>query len=121
VKDTVILHTQPKECTRPIRSHFYSGESGFYNTATKRSFENNLTKSKLQLNAKETSQTQKEMHQKVIGDLQKSLKQLEGKNEFSNMLIPLTEQIKDDPQISKWVETYKTNFPEPDKSSSPKP
>ena len=122
VKDTVILHTQPKGMyAGRLDLTFYNGESGFYNVATKRSFENNLAKSKLQLNAKETSQTQKEMYQKVIGDLQRSLKQLEGKNEFSNMLIPLTEQIKDDPQISKLVETYKTNFPEPDKSSPPKP
>ena len=56
----------------------------------------------------------------MIGDTERSIKQLEGKNEFSNAILPLANQIKEDPQIAKWIEEYKTAFPEPEKSSPPK-
>ncbi|OGP89461.1 MAG: hypothetical protein A2157_13450 [Deltaproteobacteria bacterium RBG_16_47_11] len=122
VKDTIILHT-------PLRGMyagrfditFYSRESGFYNVATKRSFENNLPNLKLRLNAKEISQAEKEQYQKIIGDIERSLKQLQGKNEFSNLIIPLHEQFKDHPEISRLIEDFRKTYPsEPDKSPPPK-
>ena len=122
IKDTVILHTPPKGMyAGRVDLTFHSGESGFYNIATKRSFENNLSNLKLRLNAKESSQAEKDQSQKIIGDIERSLKQLQGKNDFSNIIIPLNEQFKDHSEISKRIETYKTNFPEPDKSPPPKP
>ena len=121
MKDTVLLQT-------PIRGMYagrldltyYGSESGFYNIATKRSLESNLANLKLRMNGKDTQKTGKEQYQKLIGDTERSIKQFEGKNEFSNAILPLANQIKEDPQITKWIEEYKTAFPEPEKSSPPK-
>jgi 5'-nucleotidase / UDP-sugar diphosphatase len=121
IKDTVILHTPMKGMfASRIDLDVFGSESGFYNVATKQSLENNLTKSKLQLNAKETSPAEKEMYQRVIGDVQKSLKQLEGKNAFTNTISALTGQFKEEPHVSTLIEDFKKNFPEPDKSSPSK-
>ena len=122
IKDTVILHTPPKGIyAGRFDLAFVSGESGFYNAATKKSFENNHANMKLRMTAKETPQAEKEQYQRLIGDIQQSLKRLQGKNEFSNTLIPLNEQFKELPEISKLIVDYhKTYSSEPDKSSSPK-
>ena len=122
VKDTVILHTPPKGMyAGRFDLAFLGSESGFYNAATKRSFENNLASLNLRLSAKETPPAEKEQYQKLIGDIQQSLKKLQGKNEFSNIIIPLNEQFKELPEISKLIDDYhKTHPPEPDKSSPPK-
>jgi hypothetical protein len=45
---------------------------------------------------------------------------MEGKNQFSNTLFPLTDQIKEDPQVLKLLEDFKRHFQEPDKTSPPK-
>lgn len=100
---------------------FLSNDAGFYNVSTKRSFENNLTNLNLRLNAKETSPAEKEQYQRLIGDIERSLKQLQGKNEFSNFIVPLNEGFKEQPEISKLIEDFnKTFVSESDKSSSPK-
>jgi 2',3'-cyclic-nucleotide 2'-phosphodiesterase (5'-nucleotidase family) len=122
IKDTVILHTPMKGMSAGrLNLDFYGSESGFYNVSTKQSLETNLTRSKLQLNAKETSPAEKEKYQRGIGDIQKSLKQLEGKNSFSNTISALSGQFKEDSQVSTLIEDFKKNFPEPDKPSPPKP
>jgi 2',3'-cyclic-nucleotide 2'-phosphodiesterase (5'-nucleotidase family) len=122
VKDTVILHTPPRAMhAGRFALAFLSNDAGFYNVSTKRSFENNLTNLKLRLNAKETSPAEKEQYQRLIGDIERSLKQLQGKNEFSNFIVPLNEGFKEQPEISKLIEDFnKTFVSESDKSSSPK-
>ena len=122
VKDTVILHTPPRAMfSGRFALAFLSNDAGFYNVSTKRSFENNLTNMKLRLNTKETSPAEKEQYQRLIGDIERSLKQLQGKNEFSNFIIPLNEAFKEQPEISKLIEDFnKTFVSESDKSSSPK-
>lgn len=122
VKDTVILHTPPRAMfSGRFALAFLSNDAGFYNVSTKRSFENNLTNMKLRLNTKETSPAEKEQYQRLIGDIERSLKQLQGKNEFSNFIIPLNELFKEQPEISKLIEDFnKTFVSESDKSSSPK-
>ena len=52
--------------------------------------------------------------------MEQNLKQLHGKNEFTNTIFPLNEQMKDHPEIAKMVEAYRSKFPEPGKSQSPK-
>lgn len=122
VRDTVILHTPPRAMfSGRFALAFLSNDAGFYNVSTKRSFENNLTNMKLRLNTKETSPAEKEQYQRLIGDIERSLKQLQGKNEFSNFIIPLNELFKEQPEISKLIEDFnKTFVSESDKSSSPK-
>lgn len=121
MKDTVILHTPMKGMyAGRFDLTFSSGESGFYNIALKRSLESNIAALKLRMNAKEAQKTEKDQYQNIIGDTERSIKQLEGKNEFSNAILPLADQFKEDPQISRWIEDYRTSFPEPEKSSPPK-
>jgi hypothetical protein len=87
----------------------------------KRSLENNLVNLKRRMDAKESPKMEKEQYQKMVADAERSIKQFDGKNEFTNVLLPLLTQTKEDPQISKWVEEFKTSFPEPEKPSPPKP
>ena len=66
------------------------------------------------------SETDKAQWRKLIEDTERSLKQFHGKNEFTNVIFPLGESIKDDPDIEKMVEAFRSKFPEPEKSQSPK-
>jgi 2',3'-cyclic-nucleotide 2'-phosphodiesterase (5'-nucleotidase family) len=122
VKDTVILHTPPRAMfAGRFALTYVSGETGFYNVSTKRSFENNLTNLKSRSTAKETSPAEKEQYQRLIGDIERSLKQLQGKNEFSNSIVPLNESFKEQPEISKLIEEFNKTFASAsDKSSTPK-
>jgi 2',3'-cyclic-nucleotide 2'-phosphodiesterase (5'-nucleotidase family) len=122
IKDTVILHTPPKGMfAGRFGLAFVSSDAGFYNVSTKRSFENNLANLKLRVNAKEISPAEKEQYQKMIGDTERSLSQLQGKNEFSNAIVPLNDLSKEQPEISKLIQEFnKTYAPETDKSSPPK-
>jgi 2',3'-cyclic-nucleotide 2'-phosphodiesterase (5'-nucleotidase family) len=122
MKDTVILHTPMRGMyAGRLDLNFYGADSGFYNLATKRSFENNSVNMRRRMNAKDATKVEKDQYQKFIGDTERSIKQLEGKNDFSNTILPLSGQLKEDPQISKWIEEFKTGFPEPEKSPPPKP
>jgi 5'-nucleotidase / UDP-sugar diphosphatase len=122
MKDTVILHTPMKGMyAGRFDLIFKNGGAGFYNIAAKRSLENNLANLKRRMDAKEPQKIEKEQYQRMVADSERSIKQLEGKNEFSNTILPLANQTKEDPQISKWIEDYKTTFPEPEKPSPPKP
>jgi len=121
IKDTIILHSPMKGMYfGQFEFTFSNGEAGFYNSATTRSLENNLSNLRLRSNRKEVPKTEKEQYQRSIGEAERSLKQMEGKNQFSNTLFPLTDQIKEDPQVLKLLEDFKRHFQEPDKTSPPK-
>jgi len=121
IKDTIILHSPMKGMYfGQFELAFSNGEAGFYNSATTRSLENNLSNLRLRSNRKEAPKTEKEQYQRSIGEAERSLKQMEGKNQFSNTLFPLTDQIKEDPQVLKLLEDFKRHFQEPDKTSPPK-
>ena len=121
IKDTIILHSPMKGMYfGQFELAFSNGEAGFYNSATTRSLENNLSNLRLRSNRKEVPKTEKEQYQRSIGEAERSLKQMEGKNQFSNTLFPLTDQIKEDPQVLKLLEDFKRHFQEPDKTSPPK-
>ena len=121
IKETIILHSPVKGMYfGQFELAFSNGEAGFYNSATTRSLENNLSNLRLRSNRKEAPKTEKEQYQRSIGEAERSLKQMEGKNQFSNTLFPLTDQIKEDPQVLKLLEDFKRHFQEPDKTSPPK-
>ena len=121
IKDTIILHSPMKGMYfGQFELAFSNGEAGVYNSATTRSLENNLSNLRLRSNRKEVPKTEKEQYQRSIGEAERSLKQMEGKNQFSNTLFPLTDQIKEDPQVLKLLEDFKRHFQEPDKTSPPK-
>ena len=90
----------------------YNRELFYYNTLTRRTMEHNLNSLTLRLNDKNTSETEKAQLRKVKEEVERSLKQLHGKNEYTNTIFPLSEQIKDHADIGKMVEAYLSRFPE---------
>jgi 2',3'-cyclic-nucleotide 2'-phosphodiesterase (5'-nucleotidase family) len=121
IKDTVILQSPMKGMYFGQFELTYLGSSaGFYNTASTRSMGNNLSSLRSRSNRKEMPKTEREQYQRMIGDAERSLKQMEGKNQFTNTIFPLTDQIKEDPRVLKLLEDFKTHFQEPDKTSPPK-
>jgi len=122
IKETVILQTTMKGMyAARMDLAFIGKENGFANIAMKRSLENNISNLRLRESGKEVSQAEKDRNQRIIGDIERSIKQLEGKNQFSNTILPLGMDVQEIPDIVKIVEAFKSKFPEPEKSASPKP
>ncbi|OGP56555.1 MAG: hypothetical protein A2162_08675 [Deltaproteobacteria bacterium RBG_13_52_11b] len=114
IKNTVILQSGSKGMyAARFDLTLHGNELTFYNTAIKRSLENNLVNIRNRLNAPGVIESQKVQLRKTQEDIEKKLVEFRGKNEFKNVIFALTEQMKDDPQILKMIEAYKSKFPEP--------
>jgi len=121
VKNTVVLQTASKG--------MYVGKldltilnddlSFFFNVSTKRTLENTLRNVTAQLGNAKLAEAEKKQLQKSKEDIQKRLSQLQGKNEFTNRVLPITENMKDHPEISKMIEEYRSKYPERPKPVSP--
>jgi len=113
VKNTIILQTssQGKYAGR-IDLTLLSKEASFYNENTKRSLKNNLNRVQYQLTSRQTSEAQKTQWQKAKERYESALKEFEGKNPFTNIISPLSQEVQDHPDIKKMVEAYKSKFPE---------
>jgi 2',3'-cyclic-nucleotide 2'-phosphodiesterase (5'-nucleotidase family) len=121
VKNTIILQTAPKGMYGgKLDLTFNNKEPHFYNAATRRSLENNLNLMKQRLTSVNAPETEKAQWRKAKEEIERSLNQLQGKNEFINSIVPLNEGIKDRPDIGKLVDAFKADFPEPGKPPSPK-
>jgi 2',3'-cyclic-nucleotide 2'-phosphodiesterase (5'-nucleotidase family) len=108
IKNTVILQTASRGMFGArLDLRLYNNEPIFYNSATKISLENNLTSINHRLNSKDAPEAEKVQWQKAKEDTERTLSQLQGKNVFTNSIIPLQEQMKDHPDIKKMVEAYK--------------
>ena len=117
---TVILQTAAKGMYGArLDLTLHNHEPAFYNTTTRQTVEQNIKTFNLRLNEAK-SETDKAQWRKLIEDTERSLKQFQGKNEFTNALSPLGESIKDDPDIKKIVEAFRSKFPEPEKNQPPK-
>jgi 2',3'-cyclic-nucleotide 2'-phosphodiesterase (5'-nucleotidase family) len=121
VKNTVLLETPPKGMyVGKLDLSILNTESGFYNVTTKRSMENNLNNLRNRLNSAQTPEAEKAQLQKSKEDVERSLKQFHGKNEFINTTLPLTENMKDHPDILKMVEAFRSKHLETAKPGAPK-
>lgn len=108
IKNTVMVQTASRGMFGArLDLRFYNNEPIFYNSATKISLENNLTSINQRLNSKDTPEAEKAQWQKAKEDTERTLSQLQGKNVFTNSIIPLQEQMKEHPDIKKMVEAYK--------------
>ena len=117
---TVILQTAAKGMYGArLDLTLHNHEPAFYNTTTRQTVEQNVKTFNLRL-SEAKSETDKAQWRKLIEDTERSLKQFQGKNEFTNALSPLGESIKDDPDIKKMVEAFRSKFPEPEKNQPPK-
>ena len=66
------------------------------------------------------SEKPKALRMKIKGEAEQTLRQLQDKNEFTHQIVILSEQIKDDPEIRKKVEAFRSTYPEPEKPAPPR-
>jgi 2',3'-cyclic-nucleotide 2'-phosphodiesterase (5'-nucleotidase family) len=121
VKNTILLQTASKgmyvgklDLTILNDDLFF-----FFNVSTKRTLENTLRNVTAQLGNAKLAEAEKKQLQKSKEDIEKKLVQLQGKNEFTNRVLPITENMKDYPEISKMIEEYHSKYPELPKPVSP--
>jgi len=120
IRNTIIVQTAPKGMyAGKLDLVLHNNESAFYNTMTKRAVENNLNNLNNRLNSPQASEAEKAQWRKAKEEAERSLEQFHGKNEFTNVILPLNEQVKDHPDILKMVEECKQKYPETGKSPSP--
>ena len=118
---TIVLQTAPKGMyAGRLDLTLYNNEPTFYNTTVKQSMEQNLKSLNFRLNEVKASEAEKAQWRRLKEEIERTLKQLHGKNEFTNTIFPLGEQVKDNSDIGKMVEAFRSKFPEPGKSQSPK-
>jgi len=99
---------------------FYNNEPVFYNSARRVSLENNLNHINQQLTSRETPEAEKTQLRKVKEETEGTLSQLRGKNQFTNRIILLQEQMKEDPDIKSLIEAYKAKTGAKGNPASPK-
>lgn len=120
-KNTIILQSASRGMYGArLDLSFFNMESTFYNAATKISLENNLNSINQRLTSKEIPEAEKAQWQKTKEQTERTLNQLQGKNVFTNNLIPLAEQMKDHPEIKTLVEAYKAKIQTKENPISPK-
>jgi 5'-nucleotidase len=100
--------------------YFYNNDSIFYNSAKKISLENNLNNINQRLASKEIPEVEKAQWRRAKEETERALGQLLGKNQYTNRIISLQEQMKEDPDIKKMVETYKVRIQTTENPVSPK-
>jgi len=111
IKNIVILQTTSRGMfIGRLDLLFNNDEPIFYNSATKISLGNNLSQINQRLNSKETPEAEKAQWRKSKEESERTLTQLRGKNQFTNHIIPLQDQMKEDPNIKTLVDAYKAKF-----------
>ena len=121
IKNTIILQTAPKGMyAGKLDLVIHNNESGFYNTMTKRGLENNLNNINDRLNSPQTTDADKIRWRRTKEDTERTLGQFHGKNEFTNMILPLNDRVKDHPDILKVFEEYKSKHTETGQPLPPK-
>jgi 2',3'-cyclic-nucleotide 2'-phosphodiesterase (5'-nucleotidase family) len=99
---------------------FYNNEPVFYNSAKKTSLENNLNHINQRLTSQEIPEVEKPQWRRAKEETERTLDQLRGKNQYTNHIISLQEQMREDPDIKKMVEAYKARTPTTENPVSPK-
>ena len=121
VKNTYILQTASRGMYGARIDFVFNNDTfSFYNSTEKRSLESRLNYIKYRLTAKETPEREKAQWLKSKQDTERALALLQGKNEFTNIIFPLREGMKDHPGILKMVDEYKSKYPETEKPAPPK-
>jgi 2',3'-cyclic-nucleotide 2'-phosphodiesterase (5'-nucleotidase family) len=113
IGDKIVLQTAPKGMYGGrLDLILYNNEAIFYNTMTKRSLESNLNRVKSRLGSPGIPDAERAQLGRAEEQIKKTLRQLQGKNEFTNTISPLREDMKEDPNIGKLIENFKSKFPE---------
>jgi 5'-nucleotidase len=110
---TIILQTAPKGMfAGRLDLTLYNQEPTFYNTMVKQSMERNLKNLDSRLKEVKASETERAQWRRLKEEIERNIKQFHGKNELTNAILALNEQIKNHPDIEKMIEAYKSNLPE---------
>ena len=113
IKNTVIVQNSSKGMyARKLNLTFSNKEATFYNVKTKHTYERNLAKLRQQLSSVQASEAEKNQWRRAVENIERTLQQFEQKNSFAMTSFPLGETVKDQPDITKMVEAYKSKFPE---------
>jgi 5'-nucleotidase len=119
--NTIILQTASKGMyAGRLNLTLYNYEQAFCDTKNRQTLEQNLKNINLRLSEGKVPEAEKPQWLKMKEGVERTLKQLDGKNEFTNTIVPLADQIKDHPEIRKMVDAYRSKFPEPGKSQPSK-
>jgi 2',3'-cyclic-nucleotide 2'-phosphodiesterase (5'-nucleotidase family) len=98
---------------------FSNHEPVFYNSEKKISLEKSLNHINQRLNSQKTPEAEKARLQRAKEETERAIKQLRG-NQFTNHIISLQEQMKEDPDIKKMIEDYKAKTQSTENPISPK-
>jgi len=121
IKNTYLFQTVSKGMYGARVDFIFNNDTfSFYNSTEKRSLESRLNYIKYRLMAKEIPEREKAQWLKSKEDTERALAQLQGKNEFTNIIFPLREGMKDHADILKRVDEYKSKYPETEKPAPPK-
>ena len=121
IRNTIVLQTASRGMFGgKIDLLFSNHESAFYNSATRISLENNVKSYDERLNSKAITEAEKSQLRKAKEETERTLNQLRGKNEFTNRILSLQEQMKEDPVIKKMIETHKSKTQTANQPTPPK-
>jgi 2',3'-cyclic-nucleotide 2'-phosphodiesterase (5'-nucleotidase family) len=112
IKNTVILQTASRGMYGGrLDLLLYNNEPTLYNSATRKDLENRINILEHQLSSAAAPEAAKAQWRRAKEEFERILKRLLGKNEFTITILPLQEQMKEDLDIKRLVETYKAQFP----------
>ena len=121
IKNTYLLQMASKGMYGARVDFTFNNDTfSFYNSTEKRSLQSRLNYIKYRLMAKGIPEHEKAQWLKSKEDTEQALAQLQGKNEFTNIIFPFREGMKDDPDILKMIDEYKSKYPEPGKPAPAK-
>ncbi len=121
IKNTIIVQTGSRGMFGgKLNLIFYNNETAFYNTATKASLESNIKSYHERMNSKGMTEVERSQFRKAIEEAERTLHQFQGKNSFTNRILSLHDRMREDPEIKKMIEDYKTKHQATDKPASPK-
>lgn len=121
IKNTYILQTASKGVYGArVDFNFNNDTFSFYNSTERRSLQSRLNYIKYRLMAKGIPEHERAQWLKSKEDTEQALARLQGKNEFTNIIFPFREGMKDDPDILRMIDEYKSKYPEAEKPASAK-
>ncbi len=112
-RNTIVLQTSSKGMyAQKLNLNILNKETTFYNIKVKDTYEHNLSRLRQQLNSGKASEAEKRQWQGAVENIERTLQQFEKKNPFTITSFPLSKEFQDHPDIKRWVDAYKTKFPE---------
>lgn len=121
INHTAIFQIAPKGMyAAKLSLTLYRSESSIVNSEQRRSLESSLQTIKNKLSSPDLSESERVQWRKAQEEMERNLKKFQGKNEFTNTILPLNEKIGSHPEILKMIEVFKSKFSIAENPLSPK-